>query len=924
MNKFSVLCIIFFFYTVNIFTQSIDSLKVSCTYSNTPYLQIINDIENKYNIYFYYKKEWFDSFNVTIKCSDIKLESFMKSCLEGSDLKFLIKEPRSVFIFERTLILDELPNYQYSIKIDSQNTASADTKDDFLKGRNPNITKTIVIGKRNMHERNSQKVAVNGVLINIQSKELLLGATMFIKELETGVASDRNGKINIKLLPGKYTAVFQCLGMADFNCLLDVCSEGSFTVEMNTKRTSIQEVSIKADLRKSRGAIVGYERISLKEIKEMPTLMGEKDIIKVSQFLPGVVSVNEGSAGVNVRGGGADQNIFYFNKVPIYNTSHVFGFFSAINSTIINDFVIYKAHVPAAYGGRLSSVFDIETRKPNTEDFFMQGGVSPVSANIELEIPLVNERVGLMASGRSSYSDWILNQMKDPALRNSSTRFSDFALSLNYSIDDANNFDAFGYTSNDYFSLNQLTDNKYSNLGGAINYKHWFSRKFRSNVSLVASNYSFSTLEKNIPAESYSHSYKLEHYEARIDFSLEKYEKHTFEWGAGSILYRLNRGVIEPAGLESIIVTNDLGVEKGIESSIYLSDKFALNSWLNLYVGLRYSSFTLLGPSMVNRYSPNKPYNEENILDTINFKNNQKVANYNKPEIRLALDFEIGNSNSIKLSYVEMNQYLFMLSNSISITPTDQWKLVDYNIKPQGSSQIALGFYRSDNALGADFSTEFYYKKGANIVEYKDGVSFISGLPVESTILQGKQNAYGIEFMVSKNKGQLNGWLSYTYSRSLIKVDGSEDWAKINKGLTYPSNYDKPHVLNVVGNWKINRRLIFSSNVTYSTGRPITVPKSVFYINDSPFVEYSKRNEFRVPDYFRLDFSLTIEGNLKARKALHSSWMLSAYNATGRKNVNSIYFVSDEGQLKGYKYSIIGTPIYTVSWIFKLGNYAND
>jgi hypothetical protein len=271
-----------------------------------------------------------------------------------------------------------------------------------------------------------------------------------------------------------------------------------------------------------------------------------------------------------------------------------------------------------------------------------------------------------------------------------------------------------------------------------------------------------------------------------------------------------------------------------------------------------------------------------------------------------------------------MRQYLFMLSNTYSIAPHDQWKLVDYHITPPKSNQISAGYYRILPSIGLSASGEIYYKYAKKIIEYKDGADFLASPYTETTILQGNQEAYGLEFMLSKPNGKLNGWISYTYSRSLITINGAKDWEKINFGKTYPSNYDKPHVCNVILNYRFNRRLSISSNIAYSTGRPITLPNGVYYLESKPYVDYSDRNEYRIPDYFRMDISVSVEGNLKQKKPLHSFWMFSIYNLTGRNNVYSIYFRSEEGFLRGYQYSIIGTTIFTISWNFKLGNYAND
>jgi hypothetical protein len=379
-----------------------------------------------------------------------------------------------------------------------------------------------------------------------------------------------------------------------------------------------------------------------------------------------------------------------------------------------------------------------------------------------------------------------------------------------------------------------------------------------------------------------------------------------------------------PFAAGSQIEPCDLGTEQGIETSLYIDEKFIISPSFNVDGGMRYIVYRGLGPQDIMIYQPGRAYDNTSITDTVNISRGEKIVQYNAPEFRAAFEYIAGSSGSFKISYTEMSQYLFMLSNTISIAPADQWKLVDYYIDPPRSKQLALGYFKEFPVRQLSVSSEIYYKKSQNIAEYKDGAEFLSGANTETEIRQGEQDAYGFEFLLSKTGGRIYGWLSYAYSRSLITVDGANSWDKINSGETYPSNYDKPHVLNLVGNLKANRRIIFSTNLAYSTGRPVTLPREVFFLDGSTYVEYTKRNEYRVPDYFRIDLSLTVEGNLKVKKPFHSSWYFSVYNVTGRNNAHSIYFKSEDGFLRGYKYSVIGAPLYTITWNFKLGNYAAE
>ena len=365
-------------------------------------------------------------------------------------------------------------------------------------------------------------------------------------------------------------------------------------------------------------------------------------------------------------------------------------------------------------------------------------------------------------------------------------------------------------------------------------------------------------------------------------------------------------------------------MENGIESAIFLSDKYEIFPGITLYGGIRYSLFNYLGPAEVFTYAANAPRNPENIVNTSTYGPGDVIKSYSGPDFRFAANLRTGSSSSVKLSYNRTRQYLFLLTNTIAIAPTDQWKLSDSHISPPCGDQYSAGFFKDFPGTGIQASAEVYLKKIRNLVEYKPSADLVGSQHIEQDILYGMLDAYGIELMLEKERGQLNGWIAYTFSRSEITVDGAFPWERINGGESYPANYDKPHALNLVMNYRVNRRLSLSGNVIYSTGRPVTYPVSSYYLRGQEIVSYSQRNSYRLPDYFRIDLSVNLEGNLKARKNIHSYWMVNIYNLTGRKNAYSVYFRSEEGQLNSYRLSIFGTAIVSLSWNFKFGNYASQ
>ncbi len=904
-------------------------ILISGNYRNVPFTQFVEELESRTNTRFFFRVDWMKGISINASGEEISLSVILEEAFSGSPLEYLITENRQVFITMNVKLIRDLPEYIPEVREEraeegEENLRYLPAEERYLEGRSTGKAETIVIGSEEANT-GGDRVVITGRILDQSSGEPLIGASILIEELKTGVVTDIHGQYNLILSPGRYSAVVNCMGMQERRYFLQVWSDDRFDIDMEPRIIPINEVTVTADqYHNVRGIQMGFERLNIKTIKEIPIAMGEKDLLKIVQMLPGIQSVGEGSAGINVRGSAADQNLFYINKLPVYNPSHLFGFFSSFSPDIIKDFSFYKSNMPASFGGRLASVFDIATTQGNKKQFTARGGISPITGHVAVEGPIVKESVSYVLSGRSTYSDWILSRLEDPDFRNSKAFFYDLSANLSIEPNERNLLHAFAYHSNDRLQLAGTNEYRYKNQGLALGWRHQISPAVSADIHAVMSTYSFSTIEGSFPMKAYSHEYQLDHYEIRSDFTWYGGQKHKITFGGNAIWYDLARGDVIPYGPESLRNPVALGNEKGLEGAFYAGDEVRILPGLTLYGGLRYSYFLMPGPGTVNLYYPDVPKTEESIREQVPYESGRIIRRYSGPEPRLALNLMTGRNHSLKFSYNRIRQYLFMLSNTIAISPVDQWKLVDYHIKPPYADQVSAGYYRDFPRAGLNTSLEIYYKKTRNLVEFRDAAEFISSPYIETEVLQGDQTAYGLELMLKKNTGKLNGWLSYAFSRSVVLVDGPLRWERINNGKVYPSNYDKPHAFNLVGNCRITRRLSFSGNLVYSTGRPFTAPKDIYYLNGQPIVNYSERNEYRIPDYFRVDFSMNIEGNLKARKLAHSYWMINVYNLTGRKNAYSVYFQSEEGLINGYKMSVFGTPIVTVSWNFKLGNYASE
>lgn len=897
---------------------------------DVPFARFVEEVEAGTGAIFFYHEDWVQGIRVTLSGDEISLQRSLTSILEHTGLSYYIDRDLQVYILNRPEIVTSLPGYRGS---DSSLTETEDrkgitevtsTEEKYIEGRREGMLETLSVGSPGEGNGGSAAV-INGRLTDRESGEPLIGATAYFEELGKGAATDVDGRFTIVVEPGTYRVEFQCMGMEAQRYNLVVQSGGTLAVTMHKALIPITEVVISASrYHNIRGTQMGFDRLNYKVLKEIPVVMGEKDIMKVIQMLPGVQSVGEGATGFNVRGSAVDQNMIYIQKVPVYNSSHMLGFFTSFSPDIVRDFTLYKSNLPASFGGRLASFFDISTRQGNMNEYTARGGISPVTAHLSAEGPISRGNSSFIFTARSTYSDWILKRIEDPVIRNSEAGFFDLSTALSWEPGEKTFLKAFAYYSSDRFNLGTTNDYAYSNTGASVNLRHMFTSRSSADVALIFGSYDFTNTDQTIPSESYSHHYRIDHYELRADLSWLSLGKHKITYGTSAIFYNLNRGEVNPHGEYSLRRPINLGIEHGVETSLYAGDEVMILPQLTLYGGIRFTAFMSLGPGEILQYREGEPYRPEHVIDTLVFSRGEVTKTYTSLEPRLAINYMLGYNRSLKLSYNRVRQFLFMLSNTIAVSPTDQWKLCDYHVIPPYVDQISAGYYEDVPGAGLSTSFELYYKWISGLVEYRDGANFISSPYVEQLTLPGEQRAYGLEAMVKKSGGKLNGWISYSYARSLMQVKSSVPGEEINHGSPYPSNYDRPHSLNLVTNFKVNRRLSFSANMVYSSGRPVTYPVSIYYMEGIQYVDYSSRNSYRIPDYFRLDFSINLEGNLKERKWFHSYWMLNFYNLTGRENAYSVYFKNEDGAIQGYKLSIFARPIITLSWNFKLGNYASE
>ena len=912
----------------NLLFGQVKNRPVGREFDQLPWNEFVNKIEKTMPVRFFYDPDSIPDITVHVTSDSNNLEQVLKQNLNPLGIQVSIDQSGNIFLTRQSHIQVSFPPGYFDatgnkLPAIKQPEGKDSTGKKFLMTHKGYVKRKLVVGSKKKGV-GKKTVTVSGFVKRTDDGLPVFGATLYVEELETGTVTNESGFFSLTLKKGKYTLIVNSVDSKEEKYELELLSDGRIDLNLNKEIYALKEVVIKSDREDNvKSTQMGFEKISSKSVKEMPNVMGESDIVKVALLLPGVQSVGEGAAGYNVRGSPADQNAFYVNNVPVYNMAHMMGFFTAVTPEAISEFTLYKSNYPAQYGGRLSSVFDVKAKEGNKKRFSLRGGISPITASLMVEGPFVKDKSSYLVAVRTTYSDWVLKQIKNYEIRNSKAFFTDAITNFSIALNPNNQLKLLTYFSYDNINLASKTKFNYQNQGASLGWEHIIKNKHNLELTFVYAKYIFNEENEELNLSAYKQNYSLNHNEVKANFTFRPNNNHQLTVGFNSILYLLDRGDHLPLNDESLTKAVHLGSEKGIETGVYINEEWSVSPLFSISGGFRYNFYTYLGPQTVYEYEAGKPLDTENITDTLYYGNNEPIQSYSAPDFRLAAKYIFSPNLSLKASFSQMHQYIFMLSNTIALSPSDKWKLVDSHIQPMSGQQYALGLFSNFAKGRLEFSVEAYYKKVHNLVEYKDGADLLVNKVIETDVLQGKLDAYGIEFMLQKPFGRLNGWINFTYSKSTVLVRGPSPSETINFGKPYPANYDKPLALNVVMNYKFSRRLSVSSNIVYATGRPVTYPTGIYYQDGIQIVHYSARNEFRLPDYFRIDFSVNIEGNLKKKKLFHGSWNFSVYNLTGRKNAYSVYFKMENGYVKGYKLSVFGSPVFSLTYNFKLGNYEN-
>jgi len=733
--------------------------------------------------------------------------------------------------------------------------------------------------------KSTKNFTISGIIKDSTSGETLPYASIGATGSGNGTITNQYGFYSLTIPAGKYILVCKYVGYIDNQHEILLDRDLRLNIELQLKNQQMEEVVVTAHNNDLKSIERRMSKIDMKTIKELPAL-GEADLLRSMQLLPGVNTVAEVGGGFEVRGGAGDQNLMLLDEAIVYNANHLVGMYSTFNPDIIKDMKFYKSGIPASYGGRLASVMDVTQKDGNMKSFHASAGIGIIASKLTLEGPIAKDKSSFIIAARRSYIDLFFKYFPNKEVKDVRTYFYDLNSKVNYIINENNRVYLSCYLGNDLTGQASYNE-EYGNITSTLRYNHIFSNKLFSNTSLIFSKYNMANNESS-ELWSWKNSVGLDHFEFKNEFTYFA-SKHKIEFGLKGIYYIFLPGDLEPVGDSSKISKIQIAKQYALENAIYLSDNYQINSKLEIQFGIRLSNYDYLGPSDIYKYADNEPKDPVTIIETIHYKRNEVIQSYSNFEPRLSLKYSITENHAVKLSYNKMTQYIQQVSNSLAPTPYDMWKASNNYIKPLKGDQFAIGYFSEFLNKSLEFSFEGYYKILQNVIDVKPGTDISLNSTLDAGLLQGKGKAYGLEIMANKTRGKLTGMISYTWSRTLKKIDSKFQEEKINSGNYYPADYDLPNKLTLEGEYKVNNRFSFTADFTFSSGRPVTLPSGQYIFFNTLLPYYSEKNSDRLPPYHRLDIGAVLHSRQKLKRKWEGFWTFSIYNLYGRENTFSLY-----------------------------------
>lgn len=889
--------------------QNGESNPVNGDFRGLSIIEVLAHIQKKNQVVFYFDPAQVPAFEVSLQFRETPFFDALADLLSGTGLAYARLAPGEVVLAPR-----ESLNKEYAAQLRERWLSGA------LAWPTSSAQKEIALDYGNPEIYTNNLLTFSGLLVDIESKEPIAGATLVVRGTGQGVASASDGHFALTLAAGNYNIDVQYIGYESLAITLGLFANGDCRLEMSPAVFNLAEVTIraKADESNVRSIQAGVENLSVKAIRQLPSLLGEADIIKSLETLAGVSSVGEGSAGINVRGGNIDQNLMVQDGAPIFNSAHALGFFSAFNTDVVESVSLYKGSIPAQFGGRVSSVVDVQLRNGDFQHWQCAGGIGLAYGRLKVEGPILRDKLSVIAGGRLSYSDWMLALVRQPEIRRSAVNFHDFTIKISQRINKKHFLSLSAFQSGDFFNYANDFGYAWKSRNANATWNYLVSDQFSVSLKAIAGNYSGELFEPQ-GDDAFRLNNGLTHYTAKASLFYQPANKVQYYAGAEWTHYRMSPEKLEPYNDNSVIEPRTLQKDRGEEWALYIGSEFGLGPRWALSAGLRYAGYRHLGPGVIYTYDPLLPRLPENATDTISYASGQPIGAYWAPEPRVSVKYQLDANRSFKFSYNRLRQYLHLISNTAAATPVDLWQLSTQHIGPQSAHTFSMGYFQNIQQTLWQLSFEVYYKKLEGLVTYKELPQLLLNEQIETSLLQADGKAYGFETSIRKTSGKWNGQLSYTFSRSLLRTDSPFPFENINEARWFSANFDQPHQLSLVLRRQLSPIHALTLNFTFRSGRPFTIPSSNYSVGGVVVTHYSPRNESRIPAYHRLDLSFSSDKTQLKEKGYRSSWALSFYNVYARRNAFSVYYQrSANNQQKAYRLSLIGTilPAFSYNFVF--------
>jgi hypothetical protein len=847
-------------------------------YNGVSFLEFVASIEAASPIRFFFNEEWVTNLNV-IHEKTAKFDQVLRQTLAQVHLDYIMLHGKYIVLVNKS------------------------------------------VDPKSISPREVRTIKLTGRVIDSTTDKPLPDISVSVPGISNNIITNSFGRFEITIPVGHYILNAEGAGYQETSRAIRLFNDLDIEIKMFEKMIELQEVEITSSGAQLVNRMeIGVQQLTKESLQTMPRLLGEADIVRSVLSLPGVKTVGEGASGFNVRGGNVDQNLILIDNAPLFNSSHLFGLFSVINPDIVSSLSLHKGSMPPRYGGRLSSVLDIHfDEKVSRVKPTLNASIGVVSSKLSVTCPLIKDMSSLVFAARGAYPNWVLQKVPDQGVRTSKASFYDATIKVTHRFNKENLISLTSHVSNDLFRLGADTTYTWSGYASSFQWAHAFSEKLNGHFSAF---YSENTNE--VSSDFFKNEFALTSYikntGLNYDISLEPAAGHQIDVGVSSNYFRTHRGNLKPITNNSALQPITIPYEHGLESAFYISDAITFNTSVSVSAGIRLSSYLALGPGERFYYDNGLPRSELTVIANKYISRSKIEKSFFNLEPRVNAKITLTGESSMKIGVSRNFQYISLLSNSAAVSPVDTWKLSDYYLEPQQSDQLSAGYFRNllNNTL--EFSIEGYYKIFANLTQYKQGARLLLNNRIEADLLQGDGKSYGAEFYLKRNSGKLTGWLSYTYSRTFVRVKGKHEEETLSRGNYFPSNFDKPHDLSIVMNYQLSRRIGIASTFVYSTGRPISYPESIYVVDGFVVANYSELNQSRIPDYHRLDLAVNHSMLPKRNRKFEASWSLGVYNAYARRNPFSVFFrpIHSGRYPQAYRLSVLGMIIPYFSLNFKI------